>query len=148
MVKDADAKIVVTMKTLHETITNSGAEVISWRRDWPLGAQLGQSGSTDRKQESETVACILYTSGSTGTPKGVALLHQGIVRLVLNTNYLKLGPHDRMAHLSNVCFDAATFEIWGALLNGGGLVVIPKAVALDPGLFAEEIRRASISTCW
>ncbi|HEY5954616.1 MAG TPA: condensation domain-containing protein, partial [Terrimicrobiaceae bacterium] len=146
MVKDADAKIVVTMKPLHETITNSGAEVISWRRDWPLGAQLGQPGSTDRKQESETVACILYTSGSTGTPKGVALLHQGIVRLVLNTNYLKLGPHDRMAHLSNVCFDAATFEIWGALLNGGRLVVIPKAVALDPRLFAEEIRRASIST--
>ena len=70
---------------------------------------------------------MIFTSGSTGTPKGVAVPHCAITRLVLNTNYVELGPEDRIAHLSNVCFDAATFEIWGALLNGACDCIVPRA---------------------
>ena len=71
--------------------------------------------------------------------------HRAITRLVLNTNYLDLGSQDRIAHLSNVCFDAATFEIWGALLNGACIVLIPKAVALDPERFAVELKQHNVS---
>ncbi len=91
------------------------------------------------------LACVLYTSGSTGRPKGVALPHRALVRLVRNTDYIELGPGDRMAHLSNTAFDAVTFEVWGALLNGAALVVIPPAVVLAPETLGAELRRWRIS---
>ena len=90
---------------------------------------------------------MIFTSGSTGAPKGVAVPHCAITRLVRNTNYLDLGPRDRIAHLSNVCFDAATFEIWGALLNGGCVVVISKDVALDPERFVAELQGTKSARC-
>lgn len=83
-----------------------------------------QKGSAD-------TACIIFTSGTTGKPKGVCLPHIGLVRLVVNTNFMTLQPGQRMAHAANVSFDAASFEIWGALLNGLTLVGVDKATTLD-----------------
>jgi non-ribosomal peptide synthetase component F len=68
------------------------------------------------------LAYVIYTSGSTGQPKGVAVPHRAVSRLVLDTDYIALGPDDVVAQASNASFDAATFEIWGALLNGARLV--------------------------
>ena len=80
---------------------------------------------------AETLAYVIYTSGSTGTPKGVAVRHRGITRLVCNTDYVEIDATDCVAQISNPAFDAATFEIWGALANGASLVIIPRDVALD-----------------
>jgi natural product biosynthesis luciferase-like monooxygenase protein/amino acid adenylation domain-containing protein len=91
------------------------------------------------------LAYVIYTSGSTGRPKGVAVPHRGVVRLCVNTDYARLGPHDRVAHVSNTAFDAATFEVWGALLNGASLVVIPREVTVIPGRLAEAVRERGIS---
>jgi non-ribosomal peptide synthetase component F len=74
----------------------------------------------------------MYTSGSTGQPKGVMVPHRAASRLVLNTNYVSLGPSDVIAQLSNPVFDAATFEIWGALLHGARLVSADRDVLLSP----------------
>ncbi len=89
----------------------------------------------------EELAYVIYTSGSTGRPKGVAVPHRAIARLVRETDYAQLGPGDRVAHLSNTSFDAATFEIWGALLNGAAVVIVPRAVALAPEELAGRLRR-------
>jgi amino acid adenylation domain-containing protein len=87
-------------------------------------------------------AYVMFTSGSTGTPKGVSVPHRGIARLVMDTDYIRIGPGDTLGHLSAPAFDFSTFEIWGALLNGATLVVIDKDVALSPpGL------RAQIADC-
>ncbi len=75
----------------------------------------------------ELPAYIMYTSGSTGRPKGVVIPHRGIVRLVRNQNYVQFGPDLVITQLSNVSFDASTFELWGALLNGGTLVMQEQA---------------------
>src|SRR5438067_541599 len=87
----------------------------------------------------------MYTSGSSGRPKGVAVPHRAINRLVLNTDYVQFGNQDRVAQISNISFDAATFEIWGALLNGGQLIGITTDVALSPHDFAREIRDYGIT---
>ncbi|MGP1676232.1 MAG: amino acid adenylation domain-containing protein, partial [Burkholderiales bacterium] len=68
---------------------------------------------------------IIYTSGSTGQPKGVCVTHRGVVRLCVNNNFMTLVNDDRIGHFSNVAFDAATLEVWGALLSGVTLVVAP-----------------------
>ncbi|HEY3861976.1 MAG TPA: amino acid adenylation domain-containing protein [Verrucomicrobiae bacterium] len=93
----------------------------------------------------EDVAYIIYTSGSTGEPKGVAVPHRAVNRLVFNTNYIKLDATDRIAQVSNMSFDAATFEIWGALLNGGQLRGIATDIALSPKEFARELREQDIT---
>lgn len=68
------------------------------------------------------LAYIMYTSGSTGKPKGVMIDHKAIIRLVKNTNYINIVSNYRVAQAASLSFDAATFEIWGALLNGAMLV--------------------------
>ena len=93
----------------------------------------------------DDVAYIIYTSGSTGQPKGVAVPHRAVNRLVLDTNYIKLDATDRIAQVSNISFDAATFEIWGALLNGGQLRGIATDVTLSPRDFAGELREQGIT---
>ena len=95
---------------------------------------------------SEHLAYVIYTSGSTGQPKGVMVEHQGVVRLVRNTNYVQLGTEDVVAQASNVSFDAATFEIWGALLAGARLVIISKNALLSRAVFGQELRQNRINT--
>jgi amino acid adenylation domain-containing protein/non-ribosomal peptide synthase protein (TIGR01720 family) len=95
---------------------------------------------------ADNLAYVVYTSGSTGIPKGIGIPHRGVTRLVLNTNYIDLGPTERIAQASNSSFDAATFEIWGALLKGGCLVGISRDVALAAREFGAEIRDKGVTT--
>ena len=74
----------------------------------------------------------MYTSGSTGRPKGVEVTHRGVVRLVRGAGYARFGPDEVFLQLAPAAFDAATFEIWGALLNGARLALLPgRAPSLD-----------------
>ena len=92
-------------------------------------------------------AYVSYTSGSTGRPKGVVVPHRGVVRLVKETNYVSLNAEETLLHLSPLSFDASTFEIWGALLNGGRVVLLPPG----PPTLAEigaAIHRHGVTTLW
>ncbi|MDB5367071.1 MAG: dltA, partial [Rhodospirillales bacterium] len=89
------------------------------------------------------LAYVMYTSGSTGTPKGIAIPHRGVVRLVCGTDYVQL-DRARTAQVANTSFDAATFEIWGALLNGGTVVVFERDETLAPALFAAALAERRI----
>ena len=110
----------------------------------PLETALETALETGRL-EGEALAHVIYTSGSTGRPKGVALAHRAVVRLVRETNYVHLRPGDRVAQVSSLSFDAATYEIWGALLNGATLVVIPRDVVLSPPDFAAALAEHRIT---
>jgi amino acid adenylation domain-containing protein len=91
-----------------------------------------------------SVAYVMYTSGSTGRPKGIAVSHRAIVRLALRNDFVRFAPGGRVAQLSNVAFDAATIEIWGALLSGACLIGIAKEVALSPPDLAAALARERI----
>nr|WP_290447367.1 non-ribosomal peptide synthetase [Pseudomonas sp. 21LCFQ010] len=96
-------------------------------------------------QDAAAPVYIMYTSGSTGTPKGVLIAHRGITRLVLNSNYADFNAQDRVAFASNPAFDASTMDVWGALLNGGCVVVVDHATLLDPQRFADCLREQQVS---
>jgi amino acid adenylation domain-containing protein len=92
-----------------------------------------------------SLAYVMYTSGSTGKPKGVMIENRAIVRLVRNTNYCNFGPDEVFCEFAPVSFDASTFEIWGPLLNGGRLVIIPGgAVSLEE--LGCTLRRHGVTT--
>lgn len=90
--------------------------------------------ATDSKQNVRPAlsACppiyLMYTSGSTGKPKGIVIAHQAVVNLVKIDNYASITQGMAVAQFSNPAFDACTFEIWSALLNGASLVIIPSAI--------------------
>ncbi|MFI9050850.1 amino acid adenylation domain-containing protein [Streptomyces sp. NPDC053427] len=92
-------------------------------------------------------AYVIYTSGSTGTPKGTLTPHRAIDRVVRHTPYLTLTEGDVVAQLASVSFDAATFEIWGALLNGATLAIAPPGVLAAPELGA-FLSSYGVTTLW
>lgn len=97
---------------------------------------------------AEDLAYIMYTSGTTGRPKGVMVPHRAINRLVVNTNYIQIKPEDRILQTGALGFDASTFEIWGALLNGGGLSRPPGESLLDIGEMNRLIREQGTTILW
>jgi amino acid adenylation domain-containing protein len=92
------------------------------------------------------LAYVMSTSGSTGLPKGIMVTQEAIVHLLRDTNYVQLQRTDRLAQLANASFDAATFEIWGALLHGATLVVVDRETALNPAQLAALFAREQVTT--
>ncbi|MER5705323.1 non-ribosomal peptide synthetase [Micromonospora sp. NPDC002296] len=81
-------------------------------------------------------AYVIYTSGSTGRPKGVRVPHRNVLALVDATAAdFGLGPHDTWTMFHSSAFDFSVWEIWGCLLTGGHLVVVPHLVVRSPGEF-------------
>lgn len=97
--------------------------------------------------EAESLAYVMYTSGSTGQPKGVCVTHRNVLRLVCNNTFADLDAQQTWLQLAPIAFDAATLEIWGALLHGGRLVIMPPQT---PSLLeiASAIRTHGITSLW
>src|SRR5690606_757297 len=92
-------------------------------------------------------AYVMFTSGSTGGPKGVCVPQRAILRLVLNTDYVRISRGDVFLQLAPASFDASTFEIWGALLNGARLVIAPPG-ALSAAELGRAVRESAVSILW
>ncbi|MCY9513728.1 hybrid non-ribosomal peptide synthetase/type I polyketide synthase [Paenibacillus apiarius] len=93
----------------------------------------------------EHPAYVMYTSGSTGMPKGVMVGHRNVVRLVRNTNYVQVEAADCMLQAGAIGFDALTFEVFGALLNGASLHIADKHTLLDSARLDAFLRARAIS---
>jgi len=100
---------------------------------------------TDSGADALDEAILFYTSGSTGIPKAVRVPHRAVLRLVINSDYVSLTADDRLANISNVAFDAVTFEVWGALLNGGQVHVLSRDTALTPQVLKRELQSRGIT---
>lgn len=96
----------------------------------------------------ESLAYVIYTSGSSGQPKGVMIRQKSISRLVLNTNYITIESCDCILQTGSLAFDASTFEIWGALLNGASIYLSNKETLLDLAETKQLIEDADITILW
>ncbi len=142
MFDDTRVSVLLTERSLKDSLPANDARVIVLDEQRPAaGAKIPALGTP------ESPAYIMYTSGSTGKPKGVVVPQRAIVRLVRAQNFLPFGPELTFLQLSNTSFDASTLEIWGALLNGGRLVLQPQ---LKPTLLeiTDTIREKGVTTVW
>ena len=144
MLDDTQAKVLLTQKSLMSNIPECDILTILVDEDFS-DLSLERKDSVLNKATPENIACIFYTSGSTGKPKGVPVPHYAVNRRVRNTNFINFKPSDRIAQDMNFTFDPTTFEIWGALLNGGCLVGVPRDILLVPHDFAQFIQEKNIN---
>ncbi|TPW89493.1 condensation domain-containing protein, partial [Mycolicibacterium fortuitum] len=129
MLGDARPAVAVTAGGLAERLLGSGVPVVEVD-DPRIGAQSCAGLSVAAPDD---VAHIIYTSGTTGAPKGVAVTHQNVTRLFDGMDVgVELGPRQVWAACSSLAFDFSVWEIWGALLHGGRLVVVPEQTTRSP----------------
>lgn len=144
MLKDAEISIVLSQEKSADTLRMDGVKVICLEQEWAAIAQESEKNlSVDCS--ANQLAYVMYTSGSTGISKGVMVPHRAVMRLVCETNYLQIEPGDRIAQVANLAFDAATFEIWGALLNGAEVIGIDREITLSPVNFAAELQQQKVN---
>ncbi|MEE3650352.1 MULTISPECIES: non-ribosomal peptide synthetase [unclassified Brenneria] len=92
------------------------------------------------------LAYIIYTSGSTGQPKGVMVEHRNVTRLLASTQYwFHFDPQDTWTLFHSYAFDFSVWEIWGALLHGARLVVVPQSATRSPQDFYRLLCRQKVT---
>ena len=95
----------------------------------------------------EDIAYVMFTSGTTGTPKGVVLPHRTVIRMLCDTDWLKMGPETVTLHSSAFAFDTSIIDIFAALLHGG-TVVIPPDGTLSISDLATAVASHDVNTLW
>jgi aspartate racemase len=146
LLEDAGASLLLTTEQVLLDLPDFDSPVV--RLDENLEAAAGQNDGNPLSATTDAnLAYVMYTSGSTGRPKGVSVVHRGVVRLVKGTDYARLTANEVFLQFAPLSFDASTFEIWGALLNGARLVVCPPR---SPSLQAlgRVLKRHEVTTIW
>jgi amino acid adenylation domain-containing protein/FkbH-like protein len=123
--EDARAPVLLTQEALLGRVPVGEARVVCLDRDWGDIARES-SAPLDCATRPENVAYVIYTSGTTGRPKGCLVTHHNVVRLFQTTRELfAFDASDVWTLFHSLAFDFSVWELWGALLHGGRLVVVP-----------------------
>lgn len=145
MIKDAGALKVLVEKELNLSLSDT-CTTVEFITDTANPAAFIPDSLPERKNEQ--TCYVMYTSGTTGKAKGVMISDKSVVRLVKSTNYISLSSADRLLQTAPLTFDASTLEIWGALLNGGTLVLSRKTSILSASVLEKELRDQQITVLW
>ena len=121
----------------------AGAQLVL--RELPPGLEERSGANLARQSSGDNVAYVMYTSGSTGRPKGIAVTQGNVLRLAHEPSHVRLGPEEVMAQASTASFDAATFEIWSALLNGARLVGVSREELLSAAELSARLRAEGVT---
>ncbi|MGV3273593.1 surfactin non-ribosomal peptide synthetase SrfAA, partial [Bacillus sp. CIS52] len=142
--RDSGANVLLTQQSLKPLAEKAGFQGVIVLADDEASYEK-DSHNPALPFDSKTIANLTYTSGTTGTPKGNIVTHANILRTVKNTNYLTVSEEDTVLGLSNYVFDAFMFDMFGSLLNGAKLVIVPKDTVLDMTRLSRVIKRENVS---
>jgi amino acid adenylation domain-containing protein len=138
MLEDAAPRVLLVQEQLRHRLPDGTAEVITLDRDWSEIARQPSSNLDVRTLNLRAghLAYVIYTSGSTGDPKGVMVEHRNVTRLFAATQkWFDFNDRDVWSLFHSFAFDFSVWELWGALLYGGRVVVVPYLTARSPQEF-------------
>ena len=144
-IDDVHAQVLLTQKTLRDSMPELGIEVVCVDSDWETIARHGEN-TPHANATAQNLAYVIYTSGSTGRPKGVMVEHGGLtnaISWIMET--LELSSSDRCLLKTPITFDAAGRELFATLLAGGTLIVAEPGGHRDSRYLADIIRGERIS---
>nr|QEO74617.1 condensation domain-containing protein [uncultured bacterium] len=145
MLEDAQLSILLTQEKLAELLPGLTVTTLRLDADW---ADIANEPEDNPVQigTPENLAYVIYTSGSTGKPKGVLVQHDNVIRLFRATDkWFNFDENDVWTFFHSYAFDFSVWEIWGALLHGGRLVVVPHWVSRSPDSFHELLRTEHVT---
>ena len=150
MLQDSAPVVLLTQKHLREPLAGMDGtlRVIDLEEDKEEWSREPESNPEYRSigLRPEHLAYVIYTSGSTGSPKGVMVEHRNVTRLFAATNHwFEFGANDRWTLFHSYGFDFSVWEMWGALIYGGRLVVVPKNMARSPEDFYKLICQEKVT---
>lgn len=135
IMEDAQLTVLLTQQELLTKLPDHNAQVVCLDTDW---AAVAQEGCENPVSEviADNPAYVIYTSGSTGKPKGVVVSHYNVVRLFEATHaWFDFDEHDVWTLFHSYAFDFSVWELWGALIYGGRLVIVSYIVSRSPEAF-------------
>lgn len=128
MVADADIRVVLATDVAQHGLHGLTVVAVDQDAAWADASATAPAVHI----EPSSLAYVMYTSGSTGQPKGVMVAHEQVRRLFDSLPaYMGVGASDVWALFHSFAFDVSVWEIWGALLHGGRLLLVPKAAIQD-----------------
>ena len=144
MLEDSRAMVLITQSFLIERLPADRITVLCLDREWGEISTVSPDNPPPLTTP-DNLAYVIYTSGSTGAPKGALVPHHNVVRLFRATgSWFHFSPADVWTLFHSYAFDFSVWEIWGALLHGGRLVVVPFEVSRSPaGVLPAVMPRAS-----
>lgn len=145
MMRDAHATALVTSAALEQQFPEAGCRIVRLDADQPV-LQRASSQNPPSQARPQDSAYVIYTSGSTGAPKGVVVSHANVLRLFQATqSWFSFNAQDVWTLFHSIAFDFSVWELWGALLYGGRLVVVSYWTSRDPHAFARLIDEQGVT---
>ena len=145
MLHDTRTPLLLTQESLRGRLSMPADRTIFLDTDWPVIARQPQT-NPGVTVAADNLAYVIYTSGSTGQPKGVLISHRQITRLFSATeSWFHFGPQDVWTLFHSEAFDFSVWEIWGALLYGGRLVIVPYLVSRSPEAFYDLLQAEQVT---
>ena len=146
MLNDARAPVLLTRQSLVEGLPEHGARVVCLETVERETIARGCVANPASAVRAENLAYVIYTSGSTGQPKGVLVSHAHVARLFSATeSWFNFNERDVWTLFHSYAFDFSVWELWGALLYGGRLVVVPYFVSRSPEAFYDLLCREQVT---
>ncbi|PRT07964.1 non-ribosomal peptide synthetase [Bacillus wiedmannii] len=145
MLEDSKIPLLISKGSNVSGLPEHNSRLIQVDNDWSLIAQESEE-NTINNVTPDNLAYIIYTSGSTGKPKGTLVEHGNVVRLFKSTEkWYNFSNQDVWSMFHSFAFDFSVWELWGALLYGGRLVVVPYMVSRSPEAFYELLCNEAVT---
>lgn len=145
MLEDTKALVILSQENLRGRLPELSATIVCLDSEWTT-ISAERADNPVNEASGDNVAYIIYTSGSTGKPKGVLVTHHNVARLLKQTeHWYHFNDEDVWTLFHSYTFDFSVWEIWGALLYGGRLVVVPYLVSRSPAEFYELLAREKVT---
>ncbi len=146
MLEDAQAPVLLTQSKLTAGLPATKAKVLCVDKVLADPARAEEETNLPQAPGPDHLAYVIYTSGTTGTPKGSLITHRNAVRLFPATeHWYGFTERDVWTLFHSCAFDFSVWEIWGALLYGGRLVVVPFMVSRSPEAFYELLANEQVT---